>query len=78
MTSKQNVAMATGHLVATADQAERLAVLLTSMQQIVRARINPVGLIGSQMAETIEELAVAIVADIRAAVKAAAGRTEDE
>lgn len=77
MTNKQNVAMAMGHLVAAGDQAERLAVLLTSMQQIVRARVNPVGLIGTQMAETIEKLAVEIVADIREAVKAAAGQVEE-
>ena len=61
---------AIGHLMAADDEAEKLTGLLTSMQQIVRLRIDRADLIGGPMAETIEGLAKRIVADIRLAVRA--------
>ena len=61
---------AIGHLMAAADEAEKLMGLLTSMQQIVRLRIDRADLISGPMAETIETLAEKIVADIWLAVRA--------
>jgi len=60
-------ATATGNLMVAADAAEKLTVVLTALQQIVKARTVPTALIGLPMAEVIETYAVEIVEAIREA-----------
>jgi hypothetical protein len=65
--AREAEALATGHLMAAADTAEKLTVVLGALQQIVKARTYPTALIGLPMAEVIEGCAAEIVGDIRAA-----------
>ena len=63
MTSKQNVAMAKGHLMAAANEAESLTVMLTVVRDLVRTTEDPAALIGDPMARAIEDLAARVVAE---------------
>jgi len=68
--SKQNENLAAGHLMAAADEADKLITLLQAMTSIVNNRVNAPALVGGAMAQTIEDLAEKVVADIRLAVRA--------
>ena len=61
------LATANGHLLVAADEAKKLEVLLRHIQELVNTRINPTGLIGIPMAETVEHHALEIVGAIREA-----------
>ena len=65
--NKEAMATANGHLLVAADEAKRLGVLLNHVQELVDGKINPTGLIGFEMADTIEHLSMEIVGAIREA-----------
>lgn len=74
----ENWALANGYLIAAAETAEKLAVVIGYVQDMVKKRVNPVGLIGFEMADAIEEFSTEVVSKIRAAVEAKEGRSQGE
>ncbi len=68
------LALANGYLLEAADVAEKLQVVLGYVRDIVGKQVNPAGLIGRNLADTVEQFAAEMVAKIRAAADAKEGK----
>ena len=75
MTEKKepNLDLANGYLLEAAEAAEKLAVVVGYIKEIVAKRVNPPALIGNDIADAVEEFATKMVKAIRCAQNAKEG-----